>query len=241
MEKSLKITLFYVVTRKKEFLEIDNIDFDKTTMMDLFRIIQKKLYNETSDASLINPITGTFCRYYKFVESTVLDEILPFIIKNNKVLLNVPYDDCTIADFLNTHNLVNEIHIEYHTQCGGIGPILVDWWNYFFSFISTLSTIHFGYFQLKRIAKKIKDRHNNMEDEIHPLCYPEFIFSRDSWNRYRLAEMLNIDIDEALFWLEICGYERDHGEEYLITRAKKEKMINRLEEFITYTIKNSQR
>lgn len=147
---------------------------------------------------------------------------VPYNIKKNCVHWYENYSEVTVKDFLATHNIVDEIY--FYTgipQAGGPDMFtIVELWEKCYPYLDQLGTcigligglLGFGEWLIRRFGRKVS-----------PITLVDFVTSKEKWNHFILAELLQIDADEAKLLLKSFGYRWDQSIQcYCSTEKTKE-------------------
>ena len=184
-------------------------------------------YNEDTDSlgkirdKIGAAISGiSFEQYYNDGMFRFLDNTLPYIIKNNGKIEFVPnIDNTLISEFISTHQISSDIiRVEYgFPQVGGPGEI--DWellWNTVWNAIEMFSTIGGMVGFVDFIKNKFFDK------KPKPNEFIEYLYKRDCWNHNELAQIFDINQEQAKYMLKGFGYVWDKNKKmYTIAQDTK--------------------
>ena len=189
------------------------------------------------------PNSGTvlsFERYYDFCKDLMWnDHRLPYILRNGKVEWGIPYSNISINNFIETHSsIINEGlyfesgyvmaggpgYIEFHEMWQNAYPIIKNIANnvgIIISFLASAATLE----------SWARDKFSKRKDTPFPQSFIEFIYTKFEWNHFELAQILQIDNQDAKDWLKLLGYKWSPKKQmYIISsediKKQKDKLNN---------------
>ena len=176
---------------------------------------------------------GDLSRYYEFSgDFSYSDAFFPFLIVDNQIVYDIPYEEAKVLDFINTFDLAGKvIQIETGYTWAG-GPdwcTLTQMWESakpileniaILCSISGMSVIGL----VKWFCELFKSRKRTPQ-----VCF-DIIYSRTKWNHYDLASLLEIEPERAKELLKAFGFIYDNSKKLYIqgelTPQIKEKLTN---------------
>lgn len=151
--------------------------------------------------------------YYLSRPYALNSSCFPYIINSNgKVCWDIYYEKATVLEFLYTHDIEDRV-LEAktgYTQAGGPGFLDISQiWSAIYPIIDQFVNV-VGLISIIGSAGKWVHSLCNKK-EISPQSYFDFIFSRNKWNHFELAEHLDINYEDAKQLLKILGYTYDRS------------------------------
>lgn len=207
----------------KEKIGEEDIDQD-TTIQELFDLSQEGCADIT--------------KYYNLSSSYYFNNrTLPYICSSErKVIWGPAYEKIKVLDFIKTHNIKNNTILADTgiPQAGGPDfKDLVQLWNECYPIIDQFSSIFGLGGSLIGIGKWIKSLFIKKKG-VPPQSIFDFLLSRNKWNHYELAEMLEIKDYEAKKLLRAFGYKWDSSMKVYIQQSNTKEIIKKLSEVSIY-------
>lgn len=172
----------------EQYIEIDK----NTTLADVVGL---------ADLSQYYPLSGAF---------SFNNQDVPYIISGNQVLWNQEYKNVKVTDFLETHNIETDIIMARggYAQAGGPGFLdLKEIWESLYPVLDQIMTVTGAVGLTLGVWKRISTLFQKKEVPPHS-CF-DVVFSRERWNHFELAELLEITPDDAKEILRVAAYHYD--------------------------------
>lgn len=182
-----------------------------------------KVYTE--DDYYLNAEFFTFSHYYRL--SGYYWYNFPFVIEgNDRLKWNVPYKEALVLDFIKTHQINgNTIETDYLIpETGGwfegevqrealelwieLKPIIIQ-------VLSTTKSIKDAYLLLRWLLSMFKSK-----KAPTPHALSDFFYTREMWNHYELAILLDVSPDYAKSLLVVFGFKWDAGKRIYVKDQK---------------------
>lgn len=156
---------------------------------------------------------------------------LPYAIRSNgEISWNVRYEDITVGEFQKTHNILDG-KIQVITgipQCGGPGiKDIADIWTSLYPILDQIATM-FGV--ISGIVFAGKWIRGLFKPETPPPAIFDFILSRDRWNHSELAEIMELDKEDAKKLLKVFGFKWDKSSRQYIQGPNTKEIVKKLSE-----------
>jgi len=152
---------------------------------------------------------------------------LPYIISDDKICYDVGFSEAKVIDFLKTHNISNnELYIKTgYAQAGGAGVIELELiWEQVYPVLDEIATLlSLGVSAvglIKWFCSLFKKRKRTPQ-----VCF-DIIFSRQCWNHFELAGLLDIENDKAKQLLQLFDYKYNN-KTMLYQQGKNSKEIKK--------------
>jgi len=160
---------------------------------------------------------GDLTHYYQAIinRDYYQHRLLPFLITtDNNLLLEVPYSNATIKDFIYTHNIKDKtisVQIGFPSASAGweVLPEVMTMWGYMITVIVTLT--YMSKFH-KWVTSKVIEYKNKKRKGIvkmSPDVFYSLVLSRDEWDLQEFSSITGINIRECKMFFEISGYRWD--------------------------------
>ena len=185
----------------------------------------------------------TFDRYYEACGAMMAsDDYLPYLIRDGRVLWNVPYREVTVGDFAATHQTVADsgLYFEYGHPAAG-GPDWIDVWTcvtLWAPFIWEV-LVHTGeamgiFKSARSLTEWLRKKYGKERNPPYPMCISEFIFRRELWNHHELAALLQIEPQDAKEFLRAYGYRWEPSKQAYCVDAQQRELIRSAEKRVRY-------
>lgn len=198
------------MSKMKIRAEIKNIALDESAVIE-------KIVEIDENATLENLICELECgwadlsEYYEF--SGVLTwntDVLPYAIVGYKIVYDVPFSETKVSDFIKTHSIKNEtfyITVGY-PWAGGPGFItLLEMWDNAYPVLEQIAVLLTLGIAAKDVIKWFCHIFKKRE-QTPQVCF-DIIFSRNQWNHFELAGLLDVPEEKAKELLKLFGYQYD--------------------------------
>ena len=174
---------------------------------------------------------GDVSDYYEFSGVFACNNFYcPYILSDDGVLYNVPYDEVHLMDFIRTHcNGKNEIEITVgYPQAGGPGFIeLIEIWNAVMPYLNAVAIFcSISGVSVKSITDDI--RKHSIKKKVPPHTVLDLITSRKQWNHGELADVLDIPEENAKNLLKTFGYIYDRNLMQYVPGEKTEELKEKI-------------
>ena len=179
----------------------------------------------------------TFNSYYhRCYEMMMADDTFPFMIINGAVHWNVPFSDVSVEQFLNTHPsaLSNGIIFEYgYAAAGGPGwlnalDIILLWAPLVWKTAVMLGEAKGIFKTVEDIILWFKEKFKGKSEMPYPQSFTDYIYYKDIWNHYDLADQLEINIEQAKMFLKAYGYNWSWSKHaYIVDENIKQELIEK--------------
>lgn len=177
------------------------------------------------DSSNGNP-RMMFPDYYDDPQLRTWSEVYPYIIRNNKVEWDVPFDEVTVEDFITTHKIKENDPIRVNIG-GGIGGLGGD----FFQFVDWLSVIVPAFDALKdnldliaatlTITQAFKGRNGLV---VNPREARDYFRSREQWKEQELIDEAGLSSNyEIAGIMDYSEFKKDKDNTYVRQTCSLEK------------------
>lgn len=205
------------------------------------------------DSYLINILEETgyilcdigFPRYYMNCdEKIIFSRRVPFIIMGNKFSWDVPIDEIRTKDFILTHCIKKDemIYVETNDSPGGFGDDeIIDLWKNVYPYLEHMvmlltifkSVKEFVSFIKKVFGSKYQREEFEFTEVPHPTTVFSAVFTRKQWMSSELAEKLNMEPEQAKWWLKALGYKwSKNAHRYVITDKQINEFWENIKTFI---------
>jgi hypothetical protein len=171
-----------------------------------------------------------FSYYYNLSKDYSFNrQFLPFILRTNgKVAWSLKYGEVYVEEFPRTHNIKSQVLHAYTgiPQAGGIGlKEISELWACYYPILDQMVTVYGAFSGVKSIGDSIKGmfKHNTPPPAIY-----DFILSRDRWNHNELAEIAEIDKENAKLLLRTFGFIWDSSSRQYLKGPNTEEIIEKL-------------
>ena len=213
------------VTEKNYYLEDESVNL-AAFIYDCVR----KDYGHDIDVIGIDSNNGKprmlFPDYYDDPQLRTWSEIYPYIIRNNKVEWNVPFDEVTVEDFIATHKIKENDPIRVNIG-GGIGGLGGD----YFQFVDWLSVIAPAFDALKdnmniiaatlTITQAFKGRNGLW---VNPREARDYFRSRKQWKEQELIDETGLSNNyEIAGIMDYSEFKRNNDNTYVRQKCSLEK------------------
>ena len=183
-----------------ERMEAEAIINQNTTLQQLLDVVGQPI----ADLSEYYYLSGAFSFNSKY---------LPFLINSSGTIeWDVSFENAKVIDFINTHNIKNDTIISKigYPQAGGPGfKDFLDIWNLVYPIIDQFVTV-IGLGAIFINSGKWVHSLFNKKD-IPPQSYFDLVFSKEKWNHFELAELVDIKPQEAQKLLQLFGYKYNNS------------------------------
>ena len=158
----------------------------------------------------------TFNRYYENSAIMFEGNMFPYILREGKYIWNVRYDEVSVDEFLNTHQLSRdeEIIIEID-NVGGAGELFQSLYQEWISILPILKdTLEWvgSVWTVYEIVRHVrKSFGKKKKDKPKALEFYKFIVKRNRWNLQDLIKQLDADEELVKIFLMAAGYEEVRG------------------------------
>lgn len=156
-----------------------------------------------ADLSHYYPLSGVF---------SWNSQEIPYVVSDGTVRWNQPYSQVRVSDFIRTHQIQDSVLYAEggYPQAGGPGFLpLMELWEAAYPVIEQILTIvEIGGLAIgagKWAASLFRKK------GVPPQTCFDFLFSREKWNAFELAELLEIMPEEAKKLLDVSGYRYDRS------------------------------
>lgn len=200
-----------VISNKEVVFE--NLKYDKTTTLrGLFDEVE--LYH--ADVSSYYPCSGCFAFNREF---------LPYLVHEGKVFYNVPYGDAFVIDFMETHSIEDSLIVAKTGMPQAGGADFLDPASLAEIILSTLqwmaNAASITGFSLRDLGALL---HTRMQSHKHPPQTDiDLVSSREAWSSSELAELMQVDREQAKHLLKGLGYIYNRRrQQYVKTKVTEE-------------------
>lgn len=197
----------------EQFFEIE----ETTTIRDLLNTSD----GEVADLSDYYPLSGVL---------TWGCEILPYLFVDEKVVYNVLFSDAKVKDFLNTHDITdNIIRIAIDTPlAGGFGAEeLYDLWNKIYPALEAIAVMFtITGFSLKALFHCLS-QYFVSKNQPPQTCF-DIMFSRKRWSAAELSSLLELDVEKVKELLKLCDYHYDRTAKQYVQGQHTSEIIEKL-------------
>lgn len=168
--------------------------------------------------------------YYQLSKGYCYNEqFLPFVLgPNEKIMWNVKYKDVAVEDFVRTHNVhKNAIYADTGIpQTGGIGvKQITELWTCYYPILDQIVTA-FG--AISGIAVGGKWIKGLFKKNAPPPAIFDLILSRDRWNPIELANIVEIDKENAKMLLKTFGFMWESSNRQYVKGPESEHIMEKL-------------
>ncbi len=189
-------------------------------------------YSELTTIEMINQEYPEFYLYFfNYYTSIYMDlgvvKVLPYLLVNNILQCDVEYQDARLIDFIKTHNISDEVHI--NINYAEIGDAIffkdiIELWDVFLPILSQLADIigiyGAGRLIFSKLSKKFK------KNNIPPNYLMDFTYNKNYWNPFEYSKYLGISFDDSKNLIKGFGYKWDRKTQlYMITDTEKDRFL----------------
>lgn len=226
MSKTIIATIVAdTVTEKKYYLEDESVNLATFIYDCVHKDYGHELDVKGIDSNDNKPLM-MFPDYYSDPQLRTWSDVYPYIIRNNIVEWNVPFDEVTVEDFVTTHRIKENDPIKVNIG-GGIGGFGGD----IFQFADWLSVIAPVYIALRdnigmisstlTIAQTFKGR-NGLG--VSPKEAREFFRSRKQWKEQELTDEVGLKNNyEIAGIMEYSEFKKSKDSTYIRQNCSCEK------------------
>ena len=176
-------------------------------------------------------MVGDLTHYYQAIinREYYQHRLLPFLITtDNNLLLEVPYSNATIKDFIYTHNITDKtINVQVGFPAASAGwevlPEVIVMWDHVIRVVVTLSYLGIFYRWVVSKVMQYKNKKRKGIVKMSPDVFFSLVLSREEWSPQEFSNITGIDIRECKMLFEISGYKWD-------PQTKKYKGTDNIEE-----------
>lgn len=173
----------------------------------------------------------TFDRYYGSSEMMTLGKRFPYIVRDGRVLWNVPYDEVTVREFYDTHGLDRSDKVTLEIDnIGSAGELFETLYQAWIAFLPVLEeTLDWGgrlltAWELICLVKRSFGKRN--EGKPQPEQLSKYLLKREIWDLQELCRTLDADPELIGNFLTAMGYEDRAG--IYVRDPKKAERVQKL-------------
>lgn len=219
----MKINIKNVVLNTEHQIEINQLDKNMNFI--------KMLHENIKESGMF-----TFNRYYENGLQYNINELFPYIFSNGIIRWNVRYNEVTLDEFINTHEIDVDndiIYVETGMPAAG-GPGLInpaEAWEIFINqiwpVVSTISTVISIADQADTFVKYIRQKILAMKNKPYPDTFTYATLRKNQWNISEFAEEFQMNEENTKLYLKAMGYEWDRKKMlYVIDDESKKERLN---------------
>lgn len=146
--------------------------------------------------------------YYRMGASDQASARIPWVIADERLVIDADYDSVTVDDFLRSFQTEeNTIHLTTNYTAAG-GAELIAAGAVVLFVLNALSSIE-GTAQLGKRLKSVWAKLRGAGDGETALRYFDLVLSRDCWSHVELATLLEISAADAIAILTVLEYKFD--------------------------------
>lgn len=252
MEEARQALLQYVQKNKKVKLKLVYCLENKAALLTTLsqEDFEENLYEYCMRAA---PDAGfvSFEKDYGKSELMALGKMYPYIYRNGHIIWNVPYEEVTIGDFINTFPEVREYGIEvYLNNVGGAGELfefLEQGWVFFINtaqdLIAFMEDSHItGVLDWMGRAKLVYDvfqffrKSFGKQQSGKPRVseFQQFLQKKNEWNIDELCEILEIEKELAVLSLKRLGFVTEDGVLYILDESRHQMITQYETDYYAY-------
>lgn len=224
---------------------IVKVHLDGARILRECQVVQVDCDPSTSLSNLIMEIKACFhpdyeldlSRYYTQPKASTILTSLPFIISDGRALWAVPLDQVTLSSFFQTHGITDAtIHLSIPMCAGGVGASeIVHAWQMLFPIADQVVTgaglIGLALGAAKWVRGRLhqpKELPDNLQ-AVHPNHFISLVLSRERWNAFDLAELVQVDRDCAAHWLKALRYKWDRTRIMYVRTEATDALVKQFE------------